>query len=82
MSDVLICDLCGKRGARIRRVTRCYGRGKTQLLIEGIPVLACSRCGESYMTADTLHEVERIRLHHRQLAVKRPVPVARFGGAA
>ena len=79
---MLICDVCGERGVRVRRVTRCYGRGKTRLLIEGIPVLVCTRCGESYMTADTLHEVERIRLHHRQLAVERPVPVAKFGGAA
>jgi YgiT-type zinc finger domain-containing protein len=78
----MICDVCGKRGAVVRHVTRCYGHGKAQLLIEGVPVVTCSRCGESYMTADTLHEIERIRLHHRQLAVKRLLPVARFGGAA
>ena len=39
-------------------------------------------CGESYMTAETLKEIERIRLHWRQLSVDKKVPVAKFGGAA
>jgi hypothetical protein len=31
------------------------------------------------LTADTLHEIERIKLHRRSLAKTRPVPVASFG---
>jgi hypothetical protein len=34
------------------------------------------------MTAETLQEVERIRLHWRQLAVGKKIPVARFEPAA
>lgn len=74
----MVCDICGKEGARIRRVTRSYGRGKNLLLIKNVPVISCPHCGESYLTAETLHEIERIRLHRRNLAVKRPVAVVDF----
>ena len=78
----MLCDVCGKKGARIRRMTRSLGKGKTTLLIEGVPVVSCPHCGESYLTAATLHEIERIRLHRRHLAEDRLVPVAKFDGAA
>lgn len=78
----MICDICGKKGARIRRVTRTYGRGRSAFLIEGVPVISCPRCGESYLAAETLKEIERIRAHWRQLSTDRRVPVARFRGAA
>jgi YgiT-type zinc finger domain-containing protein len=76
------CDVCGKKGARVRRVTRSYSKGKQEFLIRGIPVVGCPNCGESYLTAETLREVERIKLHHNQLTVKQTVPVAQFGGKA
>ena len=78
----IVCDVCGKKGARIRRVTRSFGRGKAAFLIESVPVVSCPSCGESYLTANTLREIERIRLHRRQLTKDRVVPVATFGGAA
>ena len=74
----MICDNCGKRGARIRRVARTYGRGKDLLVIDNVPVITCPHCGESYLEADTLHEIERIKLHKRSFAVNRSVPVATF----
>ena len=73
-----VCDNCGKRGARIRLVSRCYGKGEDLLVIENIPVISCPYCGESYLTADTLHEIERIKLHRKNFAVERSVPVAIF----
>ena len=75
---MIVCDVCGEKGARIRRISRGYGKGKNLLLIENIPVVACPRCGESYLTAETLHEIERIKLHRKALAVQRPVEVAEF----
>ena len=48
------------------------------LVIERVPVVVCPHCGQSYLTADTLHEIERIKLHRRSLAAKRPVPVVAF----
>ena len=74
----MICDICGKKGARIRRVTETYGKGKKSLVIKDIPMISCPHCGESYFTAQTLHEIERIKLHCKSLAVERPVKVANF----
>ncbi len=78
----MVCDVCGKRGARIRRLTRSFGKGRTAFLIEGVPIVSCPRCGESYLTANTLRKIERIKAHRRQLTEHRVVAVARFGGAA
>lgn len=69
----LVCDICGKEGARIRRISRSYGKGKDLLVIENVPVISCLHCGESYLTAETLHELERIKLHRKSFAVERPV---------
>ena len=74
----MVCDVCGQEGARIRRVARAYGKGKNMLVIENIPVVSCPHCGESYLTADTLHEIERLKLHRKSLAVERPVGVVSF----
>ena len=74
----MICDICGKEGARIRHVTRSYGKGENLLIIENIPLVSCPHCGESYFTAETLHEIERIKLHRKNLAKLRSIPVAEF----
>jgi len=74
----MICDICGQEGARIRRVARSYGKGEQLLVIEDVPVVSCSHCGESYLTAETLHELERIKLHRQSFATERPVAVAAF----
>mgnify|MGYP001580394008 CR=1 FL=1 len=78
METTLICDNCGKEGAKIRFVSRSYGKGDNLLVIENIPVVSCPHCGESYVTADTLQEIERIKLHRKNFAVERSVPVATF----
>ena len=74
----MLCDLCGQDGAHIRQMTRSYGKGATLLVIEDVPVVVCSHCGESYLTAETLHEIERIKLLRRSLAKSRNVAVASF----
>lgn len=72
------CDICGKKGAIIKNITRNYGKQGDLLIVENIPVVVCTHCGESYLTAETLHELERIRLHRRAIAKKRQVSVAVF----
>jgi YgiT-type zinc finger domain-containing protein len=72
----MICDICGKKGAEVRHVTRSYGKGENLLIIENVPVVVCLNCGETYLTAETLHE--RIKMHRKNLAKKRPVAVAEF----
>lgn len=72
------CDICGNEGIQLRKVSRTYGKGKNLFIIENIPVMSCPHCGESYLEANTLHEIERIKFHKRSFAVKREVPVAKF----
>lgn len=74
----MICNLCGKNGAEIRHVTRSYGKGVNLLIIENVPVVNCPNCGESYLAAETLHEIERIKLHRKNLAKLRSIAVAEF----
>ncbi len=75
---LMMCDICGQEGARVHRVARSYGKGENLLVIENVPVVSCPRCGESYLTAETLNEIERIKLHRQSFAQERPVPVAVF----
>jgi YgiT-type zinc finger domain-containing protein len=74
----MVCEICGKKGARVRRVTRSYGSGDRLLVIENVPVVSCPQCGESYLTAETLLEIERVKLHRQSCAEKRQVAVANF----
>ena len=74
----MTCDICGKKGAEIRTMTRSYGKGTNLLIIENVPVVVCPNCGESYLTAETLHEIERIKVHRKNLAKLKSIPVAEF----
>lgn len=74
----MVCDICGQNGAHVRHVSRSYGRGANLFVIENVPIVSCPNCGESYLTAETLHEIERIKLHRRDWAQERPVAVAAF----
>ncbi|MCX7110279.1 MAG: type II toxin-antitoxin system MqsA family antitoxin [Proteobacteria bacterium] len=73
-----LCASCGQPGVRLRKVTRSFGRGSSLLVIEDIPLWTCSHCGESYFTAQTLHEIEHIKALRKSIAVDRPIPVAIF----
>jgi len=72
------CAICGAEEAHVRHVTRSYGKGDRLLVIENVPVVNCPKCGESYMTAETMHEIERIKLHRKNFARERPVSVAEY----
>lgn len=76
------CDVCGKEGARIRHITRSYGKGADLLVIESIPEVTCPHCQESYFTAETLHELERIKLNRNNIAQKKNISVATFAQAS
>ncbi len=39
---------------------------------------SCPACGESYFTAQTMHELERIKALRKSVATPRSVPVAVF----
>ena len=69
------CDICGEEDARIRKVSRTYGKGRDLLVIENVPVISCPHCGKSYLTAGTLHEIEWLKLHRKSISVERLVEV-------
>ena len=62
----------------LKQVTRSFGKGTALLVIEAIPMWSCPSCGESYFSARTLHEIERIKALRKSVAVERPVSVAAF----
>ncbi|MCR4314789.1 MAG: type II toxin-antitoxin system MqsA family antitoxin [Planctomycetes bacterium] len=77
--EKLTCELCGKHSAKVRRVTRTFGKGENLLLVENVPVVFCQSCHESYVSASTLHEIERIKKNRKQLAKSKPVDTVKFG---
>jgi len=72
------CENCGRGGVAVKHITRTYGRGRSLLVIENVPVITCPHCGASYLTADTLHAIARIKLNRRSLSKPRKVAVAEF----
>ena len=82
MSSDEPCVHCSKEGLLLREVTRSFGKGGALLVIERIPMISCPHCGESWFTAQTMHEIERIKRLRKSVAVKREVPVALFLAAA
>ncbi len=65
----------------LKHVKRSFGKGAALLVIEAIPIWSCPSCGESYFSAQTMHEIERIKTLRKAVAVKRTVPVAAFEAA-
>ena len=78
MSSSTGCMHCSSDRVQLKYVTRSYGKGEALLVIENIPMWSCPNCGESYFTAQTMHEVERIKALRKSVAKSRSVPVAAF----
>ena len=50
------CVHCGKDGLRVRESARKIGGENSLGVIEGIPAICCPSCGESWFTAQTMHD--------------------------
>ena len=77
-SSEQLCASCGRTGVQMRQVTRSFGRGSSLLVIEELPLWTCPHCGESYFTAQTMHEIERIKALRSSVAIERSIPVAQY----
>lgn len=75
------CAHCGSASLQLKHVTRSFGKGVALLVIEAIPLWSCPNCGESYFSAQTMHEIERIKALRKSVAVNRSVAVAAFEAA-
>jgi YgiT-type zinc finger domain-containing protein len=76
------CAHCGSAALQLKHVTRSFGKGAALLVIEAIPLWSCQNCGESYFSAHSLHEIERIKALRKAVAVNRSVAVAAFEAVA
>ncbi|MDM8547739.1 YgiT-type zinc finger protein [Candidatus Venteria ishoeyi] len=64
-----ICPVCGE-AAKIKPIAKAFGRGEMLLVVEDIPLIVCRHCHEQYITAETLHEIERLqqnKMHQKRL---------------
>jgi YgiT-type zinc finger domain-containing protein len=82
MPSEKVCANCDSKKIQLKLVTRSFGKADDLLVIESIPMWSCTACGESYFTAQTMHEIERIKTLRKAIAKKRAVPVAAFEPAA
>ncbi|NGZ09303.1 MAG: YgiT-type zinc finger protein [Nitrospira sp. LK70] len=76
------CDFCGAQGAIIKKATKSFGHGDKLVIIENIPIFHCSRCHESYLTAETARELDCIRKNRHSLGKPKLVLVASFKKSA
>lgn len=74
----MICDICGTNEAKIKHISRIYGKGKDSFIIENIPFVSCNHCRESYLTAETLKEIYRIKKQKASLFKTKEYQVAQF----
>ena len=72
----MIATTAVKPGARIIHVGRSYGKGTWLLVIENVPVVSCPHCGESYLTAATLREIDNIKRNRSKVAATRVTVLA------
>lgn len=75
---MVTCDKCGKEDAKIRRVSKSYGKGESLFVIENVPMISCPHCREMRFSPETAQEIERMRANRQSVAVTRAVPVAVF----
>ena len=76
------CELCGAEVAVARKTTKSFGRGDSLVVIEDIPIIHCSNCHESYLTAGTAREIDRIRKNRSRRGKPKRVLVASFTKSA
>lgn len=76
------CELCGAQKAVARKTTKSFGRGDSLVVIEDIPMIHCTNCHESYVTADTAREIDRIRKNRSRRGKSKRILVASFTKSA
>ena len=74
----LVCEICGQAAAQLVKRPQVLGKGAAMLVIEDVPVIVCRHCGESYLTAETLHRLDEVRRGQRKLPARYQVAVAAF----
>jgi YgiT-type zinc finger domain-containing protein len=77
-TELTVCDICGVQSARVVKRPQVLGRGERMMLVDNVPVISCKNCGESYMTSDTIHKLDEIRVKQKEKSIKRKIAVTEF----
>jgi YgiT-type zinc finger domain-containing protein len=73
-----VCSFCGEQTARRVIKPHVFGRGAKMLVVEDIPTMTCSNCGQIYLTGDVLKMLEEILKNRSKYVTQRTVNVAEF----
>ena len=55
------CAVCGEFAAYAITVTKVFGRGNKQILVEDIPAYNCNHCHQQYLDGATMDAIDAIR---------------------
>lgn len=77
-SELMICDICGARDARVVKRNKVFGKGRKMIVIENIPFISCQTCGHTYITRDVMLTVDKIRTHSETMTVPKEVAYAKI----
>ncbi len=67
ISDEAQCVHCGAGTLTIEEIARSFGCGDKLFIVENVPMWACTTCGESWFTAQTMHEIEGVKARRSAL---------------
>jgi YgiT-type zinc finger domain-containing protein len=56
----MICIVCKKGSTQPGKVTVTIDKGATVVVIRDVPAQVCSTCGEEYIDADTMRDIEKL----------------------
>ncbi len=74
----MICDYCGKDGAKLRYKTPVCGPKNDTFLVDKVPVVHCRHCHQTYMTAQTAKTLDRLLQQSKELAQSQTLDVIEF----
>ena len=77
-SNLMICDYCGKDGAKLRYKTQVCGPKNDKFLVDKVPVVRCPHCHQTYMTAQTAKTLDQLVQQRRELARPQTLDVIEF----
>jgi YgiT-type zinc finger domain-containing protein len=54
-----VCNFCGNKNFRIKKVQYIYRHDGKFLIVNDVPCEECEYCGEQYFKADVLKKIEK-----------------------
>ncbi len=77
----MLCDICDQDEVKIELVDKLLHVDSEMIIVKSVPVFSCPHCHERYLTAQTMYELERLKLHHKEVAQPQSVGVVSFNQA-